>query len=127
MKSPFDDILGHLCCTGLSALVLNAGKSGLGVVFQKTNSGGMFLLQARAVESSKHLTQLSEQQRLVASELFGGSTLNLLTTIGIRFCPSCGTQLLGLALEHAAWFESLACAHAEIDTGLPSSVVPNNV
>jgi hypothetical protein len=81
----------------------NADARGASVVVKESAGVLFFLIQSRGVA-------FIDEERVLKGNIFGAS-INISTTIGIRFCPFCGTRLEGLIGRSPDLFRSLAQRH----------------
>jgi hypothetical protein len=91
-----------LCCDRLQSSLANAGQRGIAVVVRRLPEFFIFYLQSRAVA-------FGEGEGLLHHRL--EARINLVSTVGIRFCPWCGRRLDDLAETEPAVFAELAKCH----------------
>jgi hypothetical protein len=91
-----------LCCDRLDSAIANAGHRGIAVVVRRVPEFFIYYLQSRAVT-------FGEEEPLVQQRM--EQRINLVYTMGVGFCPWCGTRLDDLAEALPGVFDNLANQH----------------
>lgn len=91
------------CCPQLQNLLANAGERGLAALIRDTPRGLRFRLQSRGISFS------DEAKAPMPIPV----DVNVSCSIGIRFCPFCGTSLAQAAAGAEAGLKRLSVDHAK--------------
>ena len=99
------------CCEGLKNLAENAGQRGMSVLVCENRGKLQFNLQSRAVSKDDEVLLA---QRPTPLPIEGNMSLSV--SIGLKFCPFCGTTLQTLVTPSTQrHFEALAKRHRDFD------------
>jgi hypothetical protein len=82
------------CCEMFKSLLDAMGERGLSVVLKQEMEFTYFSLQSRGIDHGAKL----EHGRTAQG---GGTKVNILTEIGLQFCPACGADLAEWIRKHS--------------------------
>lgn len=88
------------CCEMFKALVGDMGKRGLSIVLKSELGITFFSLQSRGIDHADRDKLRTEAGRVPGK-------LNLLTEIGLQYCPACGTKLAKWIRKHSKEVDEL--------------------
>jgi len=96
------------CCPGFEALISNAGKRGVAVIVVWRKPGGLkFLLQSRGI---------AHDDEALFKPMPLPLYINISSTVGLRYCPSCGKRLQELVDSAPEEFTELAKIHKDFES-----------
>jgi len=93
------------CCHAFENLINSAGDSGFAILVTRLNGELRFVLQMRAMsysdaETCDEVKTLPEDKKVALTQ-----------SMIIRYCPSCGKQLSGIASAHSEELEKFVLGH----------------
>ena len=82
----------NCCCESFAAHVAEAGHRGLSIIPAKGAERHYFVLQSRGCDYAD-IQQLRDLPRSPMNDVSHAPLINLISEIGISFCPWCGSNL----------------------------------